>query len=146
MRAIVPFLVTTLLICITAPFLGVVVFGALTGTPQLVVSRDLAGVPMLLYAAIIALPVALPVGIVASIGATAFGYLAGRRQPLWVWVISFGAAGAVLGSTCAFPMIFACVQQGEIALARAWLFVAAICGVVLMILLSGLWLLFFRDA
>jgi hypothetical protein len=98
-----------------------------------------------LYAAMVALPVALPVGLTASISATAFGYLVGRRQPLWVWVLTFAAAGAIFGVLCASPLIIACVGQDEIGLARVWVLRGGFSGVALMALLSTLWFPFFHE-
>jgi hypothetical protein len=70
MRAVIPFIVTVLLMCLLAPLLGTLFLGLLTGTPQLVISRDLAGVPVLLYAALAALPVALPAVLIVAVSAT----------------------------------------------------------------------------
>src|SRR5436309_4530652 len=144
MRAVIPFIVTVLVVTVLAPVVGLVLFGLLTGTPQLAASRDLAGVPFLLYAARFALPVALPAAVVVAILATVFSYAFGRHRTFWVWAVTFAVFGLVLGVACASPIVVACVREQAIGLGRAWLFLGAGCGVVVMALLSGLWYLFFR--
>lgn len=79
MRAVIPCIITVLLVSVLAPVVGLYLFGATTGTPQLAGSRDLAGVPFLFYAARFALPVALPAGVLAAILATLFSYSFGRQ-------------------------------------------------------------------
>ena len=144
MRAVVPFIVTVLLVSVLAPVVGLLLFGVLTGTPQLAGGRDLAGVPFLFYAARFSLPVALPAAVVIAILATVFSYSFGRQQAFWVWVVTFAVLGLVLGVACASPMVVACVGEQAFGLGRAWLFLGAVCGVVIMALLSGFWYLFFR--
>jgi hypothetical protein len=144
MRAVIPFIVTVLLVSVLAPVLGLLLFGVLTGTPLSAGSRDLAGVPFLFYAARFALPVALHAAIVVAILATAFSYGFGRQQAFWVWAVTFAVLGLMLGAVCASPMILACIREDAVGLSRAWLFLGAACGVVVMALLSGFWYLFFR--
>jgi hypothetical protein len=144
MRAVIPFIVTVLLVCLLAPLLGTLFLGLLTGTPQLVISRDLAGVPVLLYAALAALPVALPAVLIVAVSATVFGYSVGRRQSYWVWAVLFSTIGLFLGLFCASPLILASAQESTIDLAMAWVFLGAACGAAVMGLLSGLWYFFFR--
>ena len=144
MRAIVPFVVTVLVVCGAAPLLGMVLFGLLNGTPQLVVSRDLTGIPMLLFAALSSLPIALPAAIIAAVAATVFGYSVGRRQPFWVWAIVFSTFGLFLGVACASPLILASARESAIELVRAWVVLGAVCGVAIMGLLSGFWYFCFR--
>jgi hypothetical protein len=135
MRAVIPFIVTILLVNVLAPVVGLLLFGLLTGTPQLAASRDLAGVPFLFYAARFALPVAMPAAVAVAILATVFSYSFGRKQAFWIWVVTVA---------CASPMIVACVREQAVGLGGVWLFLGAVCGVVVMALLSGLWYLFFR--
>src|SRR5262245_13788994 len=97
MRAVIPFIVTVLLVSVLAPVVGLLLFGVLTGTPLSAGSRDLAGVPFLFYAARLALPVALPAAVVVAILATVFSYKFGRQQAYWVWAITFCVLGLVLG-------------------------------------------------
>ena len=144
MRAVIPFIVTVLLVSVLAPVVGLLLFGMLTGTPLSAGSRDLAGVPFLFYAARFALPVALPSAVIVAILATVFSYSFGRQRAYWVWAAVFAVLGLVLGVACASPMVVACVQEQEIGLGRAWLILGAVCGVVVMALLSGFWYLFFR--
>jgi hypothetical protein len=144
MRAVIPFIVTVLLVSVLPPVVGLLVFGVLTGTPQLAAGRDLAGVPFLFYAARFVLPVALPAAFVVAILATVFSYSFGRQQAFWVWAITFAVLGLILGAACASPMVVACVREQAVGLGRAWLFLGAVCGVVVMALLSGFWYLFFR--
>ena len=47
MRAVIPFIVTVLLVSVLAPVIGLLLFRVLTGTPLSAGSRDLAGVPFL---------------------------------------------------------------------------------------------------
>lgn len=143
-RAVIPFIFTVLLVSVLAPVVGLFLFGATTGTPQLVASRDLAGVPFLFYAARFALPVALSAGVVAAILATLFSYSFGRQQTFWLWAAAFSAIGMVLGVVCASPMVLACVQEGAVGLGGAWTLLGALCGVSVMVLLSGVWYFFFR--
>ena len=145
MRAVIPFIATVLLVSVLAPLLGLLLFGFLTGTPQIAASRDLAGVPFLFYAASVALPVALPAAVAVAVLATVFSYSFGRQQAFWVWVITFALLGLVLGVACALPMVVACVREQAIGLGRAWILLGAVCGVAVMASLSGLWYLFFRG-
>jgi hypothetical protein len=144
MRAVIPFVTTVVVVCLLAPLLGTGLFGILTGTPQLVVSRDLAGVPMLFYAALVSLSFALPAAVVAAVAATIFSYAVGQRQPFWVWLATFSAFGLFLGVACASPLILASAGSSTIGLARAWVILGALCGVGVMSLVSSLWYFFFR--
>src|SRR5438309_10440331 len=114
MRAIIPFITTVLLVGILAPVVGLVLFGVLTGTPQLGASRDLSGVPFLFYAARFSLPIALPAAIAAAVLATAFSYSFGRRQPFWLWTMTFALLGVMLGLGCVSPMVIACIRQNAV--------------------------------
>lgn len=144
MRAVIPFIVTILLVSVLAPVVGLLLFSVLTGTPLSAGSRDLAGVPFLFYAARFALPIALPASIVIALLATAFSYGFGRHRAFWIWAVTFAVLGLVLGVVCASPMVLACIREDAAGLGGAWLFLGAACGVVIMALLSGLWYLFFR--
>jgi hypothetical protein len=144
MRAVIPFILTVLLVSLLVPVVGLLLFRVLTGTPALAGGRDLAGVPFLFYAARFALPVALPSAVVAAALATVFSCCFGRQQSFWIWVAAFALIGLTLGAACASPMILACARQREIGLTCTWLFLGALCGVVVMAPLSGLWYLFSR--
>ncbi len=145
MRAILPFIVTMLSVCIIAPVVGTALFGALTGTPHLVISRDLAGVPFLFYGFRYSLPIVLLAAFGASVAATVFAYIFGRRKPYSIWAIAFACFGIVLGLFCAAPRIIACLEEREPGLAAGWFFGSSIFGLLGMLALSFIWFRFFRP-
>ena len=145
MRVIIPFLVTLLVVSSLAPIFGTAIYGALTGTPQLIVSRDLAGVPFLLYGFRYALPSVVPSAIGVSLAATAFACLAGRGRPFWFWATTFSGLGVLLGFACAAPIIIYCIRDRELALAGGWIVSSSLSGMVGMIALSSIWYFFFRT-
>jgi len=144
MRAVIPFVITVLLVGLLDPVVGLMLYAVLTGTPLTPTNRDLAGVPFFFYAARFSLAIALPSAFAIAVLATAFSYGFGRRQAFWVWLATFVVLGLILGLACASPMVLACIRDNAAGLGRAWLLLGAACGVVFMAVLSGFWYLFFR--
>jgi hypothetical protein len=94
---------------------GTVVFGLLTGSPSLVLETDIAGVPLLVYAFISGVPVAVVAGTLG--GAVLVRLLRSKGwNPEWPgWILTCSAVGAFVPVGLAFALAgLGLVDQGRL--------------------------------
>ncbi|PWU16471.1 MAG: hypothetical protein C5B50_13585 [Verrucomicrobia bacterium] len=118
-------------------------FGVLTGTPYLVFSRDLSGIPVIWYA----LGVGSRLASVASgsiwLFATLFAGFGRPHKSFLKWLLAMLIIGILVGAFCAFPVLAAGASEltnserpGTVA---AYVLVFSFVGAMVGTILSPLW-------
>lgn len=144
MRAIIPSVVTVLLVSVVVPVVGLFLFGVLTGTPQLAGAATWQRPRSYSTPLVSSFRSLCLLSVVAAVAGTVFGYGFGRQRTFWIWV--FAVLGLILGTSCASPMVAASLREHEIGLGRAWASSRGVLRCGLHAMMSVLWYLFFRIA
>jgi hypothetical protein len=133
------FLPTFLVIYVFGTILLTAWFGVLGGTPALVVSRDLAGIPILYYAFGIGWKVALMASLIVWACATSFAAIGKRGRGLLAWFVFLSVTGIACGYLATIPVLqsadFSSDGPPLASYFRGFIAVGWICGA----LLSPLW-------
>jgi hypothetical protein len=124
-------------------------YSILTGTPLLMISRDLAGVPFIYYAFGTALPIALLATVIVWGVSTAFAAIGGTSKGFLAWLTFLAIIGVIVGCLAVVPVLvhgaseFRSAGSGTSRLVAAYVISFALVGCFCCILLSPLWFLTF---
>jgi hypothetical protein len=126
-------------------------YSIFTGTPLLVISRDLAGVPFAYYAFGTALPIALLATVIVWGLSTAFAAIGAKSKGFLAWLMFLGIVGVIVGCLAVVPVLvlgateFRSAGSGMSRLVAAYVISFALVGCFCCTLLSPLWFLAFSK-
>jgi hypothetical protein len=140
LKALSMFLPTFVITYVIGTLLLASAFGLLTGTPELIISRDLAGVPFIYYIFGTALPFGLLGSSLLWLPSVIFAVV--RSTPPFVsWLLFELLLGTIAGALSCLPVLAMGLSsfQSRPALAGAYVIAFAATGSICGALISPLW-------
>ncbi len=119
---------------VIAPFWGTFFVGLLSGSPFLVVSADIAGVPVLAYAYFAAAPIGFIAACLATLWAAVLFWKPGPVRSMWQWIRLGLAAGFVTSLVAAAGFMvarFGWPSTSMVVFGGAAVLTGSLCGMLL---------------
>jgi len=149
------FVPTFLVLYIVGTVLLTALYGLLTGIPLLLFSRDLADIPIIYYAFLTGLRLAIIVSFLVWIFATLFAAIGNKTKSFFAWFVFFVIFGGLIGGLSGMVVVLALgseIDASEITRQEALYivvsYVGCFAGVVAFAsaLLSPLWFFAYHES
>jgi hypothetical protein len=143
------FVPTFLVIYVLGTLLLVACFGFLTGTPHLIFSRDLSGIPFVWYAFAMGCRLSIIASALAWMLATLFAALGKQHKSFLAWLAFMLLVGVTVGGLAALPVLAVGASElngpEDSIIVVAYLVCFASVGALACGLLSPLWFLAYHK-
>jgi hypothetical protein len=129
-------LINVFVMCSLGPLIGSILYSIIGLDLTFMLSADIAGIPLIFYAYLTALPVLIPVSVLVNFIIFAYFKFRGYKSKLHIWMRDFAVGGSIIGILCQSLNFNYFVERHETWHLFQWIIVSGLTGIFMAMIVS----------